>query len=311
MNVPSELRKRPECGDWCILAGYRGSIAHGMYVPSSDPKSIDDKDLMFVCVPPIQHYFGLSEFGTRGTRELVADVDDGGHTVRYDAVVYEAKKFVYLLSVGNPNVLSMLWLPDKHYIKLTDAGRLLIDNRREFVGKHVYRSFVGYAKGQLHRMEHWKFEGYMGTKRKQLVETLGYDSKNAAHLIRLLRMAIEFLTDGQLYVERYDAKELLEIKRGEWSLERIKVEGERLFALADKAYIESKLPVEPNRAKIEALCVGVVRLACKGAPLRSKSDVADRMWLAASSALMARHTGNGVADAEMALTKVVNEYEHA
>jgi predicted nucleotidyltransferase len=234
-----------------------------MYVPNTNPHSIDDKDLMFVCVPPIQYYFGLSEFGSRGTKELTETVDDGGHEILYDCVVYEAKKFVYLLSVGNPNVLSMLWLPEKHYIKRTDAGRLLVDNRREFIGKHVYRSFVGYAKGQLHRMTHWKFEGYMGTKRKQLVEALGYDAKNAAHLIRLLRMAIEFLTDGQLYVERHDAQELLEIKRGEWSLERVKAEGERLFALADTAYVNSKLPAEPNRGAIEALCVSVVRLATR------------------------------------------------
>jgi len=29
-----------------IFLGYRGSIAHGMYVPNSDPNSIDDKDIM-------------------------------------------------------------------------------------------------------------------------------------------------------------------------------------------------------------------------------------------------------------------------
>jgi len=33
---------------------------------------------------------------------------------------------------------------------------------------------------------------------------VGYDSKNAAHLIRLLRMGIEFLTEGKMYVERAD-----------------------------------------------------------------------------------------------------------
>jgi len=36
--------------------------------------------------------------------------------------------------------------------------------------------------------------GYLGDKRKQLVLKHGYDAKNAAHLIRLLRMGIEFLT---------------------------------------------------------------------------------------------------------------------
>lgn len=46
---------------------------------------------------------------------------------------------------------------------------------------------------------------------RQLVRRVGYNAKNAAHLIRLLRMGIEFLTEGTLYVERADAPELLDI----------------------------------------------------------------------------------------------------
>ena len=33
----------------CLLA-YRGSIAHAMYVPGSDPNSIDDIDLMGIVI---------------------------------------------------------------------------------------------------------------------------------------------------------------------------------------------------------------------------------------------------------------------
>jgi hypothetical protein len=58
-----------------------------------------------------------------------------------------------------------------------------------------------------------------------------YDSKNAAHLIRLLRMGIEFLIEGAMYVERADGPELLEIKRGGWTLGKVKAEAERLFQL--------------------------------------------------------------------------------
>jgi hypothetical protein len=44
-----------------------------------------------------------------------------------------------------------------------------------------------------------------------------------------LRMGIEFLTEGTMYVERADGTELLEIKRGAWPLEKVKAEAERLF----------------------------------------------------------------------------------
>ena len=100
--------------------------------------------------------------------------------------------------------------------------------------------------------------GYMGTKRRELVRRIGYDSKNAAHLIRLLRMGVEFLQSGQLLVERDDADELLSIKRGEWPLELVKAEAERLFRLAEEAYSLSTLPEKPDGRRAERLCAEII-----------------------------------------------------
>ena len=183
MGVPRDLiRQNPGIGDWCILHGYRGSIAHGMYEPPENPDSIDDKDTMAVCVPPLNHFYGLSEFGTRGTQEIKRD--------EWDIVVYEARKAMRMLGQGNPNILSLLWLPEGGYIERTSAGEILLENRDAFVGRHVYQSFVGYAKGQFHKMTHGAHQGYMGEKRKEIVARYGYDTKNAAHLVRLLRVGI-------------------------------------------------------------------------------------------------------------------------
>ncbi len=105
------------------------------------------------------------------------------------------------------------------------------------------------------------YSGYMGERRKALVDKFGYDTKNAAHLIRLLRMGIEFLKDGRLYVLRSDASQLLEIKRGGWSFEQVRTEADRLFKLAEETYLRSTLPVQADKEKIDALCVEVVRMA--------------------------------------------------
>lgn len=254
MAIPKDLlRDNPSISEWAIISAYRGSIAHGMYIPSSDPNSIDDKDVMAVCVPTQEYYIGLKAFGSDGTKEIKRD--------EWDIVVYEARKFMRLLSQGNPNVLALLWLEQNHYIKVTDAGRMIIGNRSLFVGRHVYKAFTGYAYSQLHKMTHQAFEGHMGTKRKALVEKYGYDCKNAAHLIRLLRMGAEFLKDGRLYVMREDASQLLEIKRGEWTLEQVKAEAERGFRLAEQSYLASTLPPGPNTEEINRLCVEVVRLS--------------------------------------------------
>lgn len=252
MTVPADLlRDNPGMGEWAFLHGYRGSVAHGTYEPNHEPNSIDDKDTMAFCVPPVDYYLGLREYGTRGTREIKRD--------EWDIVIYEARKAIRLLAQGNPNVLSMLWLPNNLYIKVTDAGRYLLDNRDAFVGRHVYKPFAGYASQQLYKMEHGAHLGYMGEKRKRLVERHGYDTKNAAHLIRLLRMASEFLRDGELTVVRYDAPELLAIKHGEWSLEKVKVEAERLFRRAEDAYDRSTLPARPDMDRVSGLCVDVCR----------------------------------------------------
>jgi predicted nucleotidyltransferase len=254
MNFPNELAsEHPGVGEWAILHGYRGSIAHGMYEPNDQPNSIDDKDTMAICVPPTDYYLGLAKFHSRGTQEIISG--------EWDIVVYEARKAFRLLEKGNPNVMSLLWLDDDLYIKRSKAGDHLISNRDIFVGRHVYQSFVGYAAAQIQKMERGAFKGYMGEKRKALVEEHGYDTKNAAHLIRLLRTGIEFLREGDLNVRRPDAAELLEIKHGHWTLEQVKKEAERLFQEAEEACHRSTLPAHPDADKVNQLCVEVVQMS--------------------------------------------------
>jgi predicted nucleotidyltransferase len=245
------FKKYPELSDWSIITVYRGSIAHGLYVPSSNCNSIDDKDIISICIPPIEYYFGLEEYGSRGTREIKDN--------EWDIVVYEFKKCIQLLKQGNPNSLSILWTDKDCYLKVSEEGRKLLRARDLFVGKHVYHSFVGYGKSQLHRMTHLAFQGYMGEKRKTLVRKFGYDTKNACHLIRLLKMAVEFLKNGELIVKRKDADYLLSIKRGEWPLEQVEKESKKLFKQAEEAFKRSRLPETPDYKKIDKLCVEILK----------------------------------------------------
>lgn len=67
---------------------YRGSVAHGMYVPKDDPNHIDDVDLMGFVIGEPQHYLGLHEWGSRGTKEYWR-----GH---YDCVYYEMRSILQL-----------------------------------------------------------------------------------------------------------------------------------------------------------------------------------------------------------------------
>lgn len=117
----------------------------------------------------------------------------------------------------------------------------------------------------LQRLTHFQKKGenigYMGEKRKQLVLRNGYDTKNAAHLIRLLRMCVEFLKTGEMIVFRPDAEQLLEIKTGKWKLDEVKALADDLWKQARDARDSSKLPDEPNREAAEKILIQIAKIA--------------------------------------------------
>ena len=255
MGIPRDIN-HSSIREWAILTGWRGSIAHNMYIPGTDPNSIDDKDLMVICVPPVDYYLGTKRFGNRGrgTKEINREVSG----TMWDIVVYELQKFIALLTKANPNVLSLLWLRDNHYLKISEGAELLLDNRHLFSTKVAYKSFVGYAYSQLKRMERGSKGGWQSSRRKKMFEDVGYDAKNASHLIRLLRMGYEFLMTGTLSVFRTDASQLLEIKRGEWKLEAVKEESSKWFDLTHEALLRSPLPEEPDTDAINKLTKAIL-----------------------------------------------------
>lgn len=235
---PDELLNRYQAlSEWNTFLGYRGSISHSMWVPKNDPNSIDDIDLIGICIPPPEYYIGLKRFGNHGNGTLT--IMEG----EWDIVVYELQKMVLMLSQANPNVLSILWLNPDHILYRNYAIKQLWYNRDLFLTKRIATTYYGYAKEQFKKMLSYERNGYMGAKRKALVEVFGFDAKNASHMIRLLRTACEALQTGSLQIERTeDRDELLEIKRGEWSLEQIELESNRLFKLIDELAEKSHLP---------------------------------------------------------------------
>ncbi|MDI6802932.1 MAG: nucleotidyltransferase domain-containing protein [Bacteroidota bacterium] len=230
-----------------IFLGYRGSIAHGTYIPNENPYSIDDRDIIGIAIPPPGYFFSLRSF------EQYESMQD-----KWDIVVYDFIKFIRLLTKANPNTLQVLWTSSEFVLKGTWHYDLLHKNRYLFANKTIYKSFCGYSSDQLHKMEHTSYNGYMGQKRKQLVDKFGFDCKNAQHLIRLLRQGIEFLRTGELLVERPDKDELIEIKTGKWSIQKIKSEAQKLFKEMEQAHKESSLPEKPDVAAIDKLVYSIL-----------------------------------------------------
>jgi len=69
--------------------------------------------------------------------------------------------------------------------------------------------------------QYWEWKKNRNVARGELEEKFGYDTKHAMHLVRLLRMGVEALRDGEVVVRRPDAEELLAIRNGAWTYEQV------------------------------------------------------------------------------------------
>jgi predicted nucleotidyltransferase len=103
----------------------------------------------------------------------------------------------------------------------------------------------------------WKKE--RNEARAALEAKSGYDTKHGMHLVRLLRMCREILTEGVIHTRRPDAKELLDIRDGAWTYDTLigwaKDQNADLIEIAEK----SSLPKAPDEAKIDRLCIEIVQ----------------------------------------------------
>jgi predicted nucleotidyltransferase len=245
-RIQEQLPFAPDSGAAIIMTAYAGSLAHGTHDPR--PGSIDDVDIVGVILAPPAQIIGVTRF-----EHWDIFIDE------LDLTFYSVQKFVRLLLKANPNVLGWLWLPDRLYLQRSPAFDRFREQRQIFASKRAYLPFKRYGQAQMRDMDKGVYRGYMGAKRKVLVEQFGYDVKHAAHLIRLLRGACEFLETGEMRVDRseIDADELKAIKRGDWGRERVLREAEALFVRLEEAYQHSPLPDEPDETAAEELLVDV------------------------------------------------------
>jgi uncharacterized protein len=113
------------------------------------------------------------------------------------------------------------------------------------------------AKRYYDQYMNWK--ATRNPKRAAIEEQFGYDCKHAGHLVRLILMAGEAMSTGQVIVKRPDRDELLAIRNGAWSYDRVIEFAEKSEADLDKSYAECNvLPREPDREFLDRLCVQIV-----------------------------------------------------
>jgi predicted nucleotidyltransferase len=95
-------------------------------------------------------------------------------------------------------------------------------------------------------------------ERSKLEEKSGYDTKHASHLVRLMRMGYEILTEGKVIVKRPDREEILGVKQGAWSYEKVMEFAKDMQVKLDEAYKTTKLPRTIDNEKVNDLYYNLI-----------------------------------------------------
>lgn len=221
-----------------ILEVLHGSHAYGLANEESDI------DIRGVAIPPRPYFTGFVH-GFEQYRSKVEDIE-----------IHNIRKFFRLAANCSPNFLGILYVPERCLRKVTPWGERLIENRQLFLSKKAKFSFSCYALSQLRLIGDHRY----------------YNCKPAMHLVRLMRMCREILTQGKVLVERPDREELLAIRDGAWSHDKLvswaKAQDKELDALYESCKI---LPELPDIEKLDGLCVEIVEdfLSQVGSPRHS------------------------------------------
>lgn len=248
--------------DGMILRVQVGSGVHGITVAGGN----DDRDEMGICLEPIEHVVGLArvprgidgagfglpfeQYELHTAWERPGGVRERSGAGDLDVVVYAARKWARLALAGNPTVLLPLFAPDAETMLRTAAACELVDNADRFVSKLAADRFLGYLNSQRRAMTG---ESGAHTNRPELVAVHGYDTKFAAHALRLGIQGIELLTTGRMNLPMLDhhRAHLRAVRRGEVDLEQVVDELVHHERELTTLRASADIPDEPDRAWVD------------------------------------------------------------
>jgi predicted nucleotidyltransferase len=220
---------------------------------------LSDKDIVGVCYPRKKDLFP-SLYGvvagyndTEPFQQYVQHhVQDGDKS--YDITVFSLPKYFKLAQEGNPNITDTLFTPRECVIYSTPQYELLRENRHLFLSKLAYPKYKGYAFSELKNINNLKTG-----KRRELVEKLGYDAKNAGHIFRLLNFIEMILNEHTLDLRR-GKEEVKHIRSGALSLEEVKEKFAAREQNLEDVFAKSTLVAKPDYEAIYELLMKLIEM---------------------------------------------------
>jgi uncharacterized protein len=135
----------------CIYEG--GSTLYGLRKPDSDI------DYRGGCIAPANYFFGLYNFeqaDSKDTIHLVKDLLGSRPIDNAEIVIWNLKKMIDLASQGNPNMIEMMFVPEKNIVHQHPLMTKFFDIRPAFLSQVLKHRFSGYAMAQLKRIRNHK-----------------------------------------------------------------------------------------------------------------------------------------------------------
>lgn len=128
-------------------------------------------------------------------------------------------------------------------------------------GRHICLGDLNFGAGVYVKKARGMIEARLSkaTSRVQLYTKYGFDTKFASNLIQLLKEGIEIMNTGKIVMPLAYRQDILDIKRGKYSVEEILRWADALVEEARRAYETSKLPAEPRSEEIESFAMQEVK----------------------------------------------------
>lgn len=199
-----------------------GSFSYGTNTPESD---IDYRGIF---MPDVKDYLTVTA--------MQEEIEGPGEDEKY----YSLRKFLSLYTRCNPNIVEFLWCDESNIVLSTPEYELLRAHREQLLCRNVLDSFMGYATSRVKKLETELFQPT--SVRAESHRKFGYDTKDAMHLVRLMRMGVEILEGKGVIVRRHDADELQAIRNGEWELSAILNHAEELKQRFRELELTTTLP---------------------------------------------------------------------
>jgi predicted nucleotidyltransferase len=237
--------------DQLMMLVIQGSYAYGISTDKSD------LDLYGVCIAPNNNIFWppFEQYQKH-------HIPDGDKTV--DVQVFNLAKFMHLCANNNPNVLEVLFVPRDCVEFSNTFGELLRTHRTDFVSKQLVPNFKGYALSQCAKLGREEYK--KDSKRFPLLQQFGYDTKNAAHSLRLLLEGTQLVVDGSMDLRKH-AELLTDVRAGKLTLREVKELFGQCEADFDAAARKSTLPETTDMLRIHTLTKFILKQAYGDVPL--------------------------------------------